>query len=153
MASNTIEGLEDEKACAIIARIAQSHPRATEAPVTLSGDIRLALAKALAISPELSPISEGELARQALLVLAEDERMRETIDTMAVNLPEPSTQYDAGLTVAITAAVLFVLQTHIRFERDKQGHWSAKIEKKPTSEVLLKKLMQKLLAYVPGSGC
>jgi hypothetical protein len=153
MTSNTIESLEDEKAYAILARIAESHMRATDQPVTLSADVRQALANAFATSAELSPVSEGELARQALLVLAEDERMRETIDMMAVNLPEPSTQYDAGLTVAMTAAVLFALQTHIQLERDKQGHWSVKVEKKPTSEALLKKLVQKLLAYVPGSGC
>jgi hypothetical protein len=85
------------------------------------------------------------------LVLAEDEGMREIIDTMVVN-PDLPTQYDAGLTLAITTAVLFVLQTHFRIERDKQGRWSVMLEKKPTSEALLKKLVQKLLAYIPGAG-
>jgi hypothetical protein len=152
MGSNSIEDLEDEKACAILARIVQSQSHSTNAPVTLSADIRQALASAFTTSPELTPVSEGELARQALLVLAEDEGMREIIDTMAVNLPEPSTQYDAGATLAITTAVLFVLQTHFRIECDKKGRWSVMLEKKPTSEVLLKKLVQKFLAYIPGAG-
>jgi hypothetical protein len=44
--------------------------------------------------------------------------------------------------------VLVVLQTHVKFERDKAGRWSVKIEKKPTDNSLLKPLVQKLLSFI-----
>ena len=42
-------------------------------------------------------------------------------------------------------AVLIVLQTHVKFERTPDGKWSLKVEKKPTSDSLLKGLVQKLI--------
>jgi hypothetical protein len=36
----------------------------------------------------------------------------------------------------------------VKFERDKQGKYSFKVEKKATSEQLLKPLVQKLLALM-----
>lgn len=47
------------------------------------------------------------------------------------------------------SAVLFVLGTHVVFERDKTGKWRFKVEKKPTDTTLLKALMQKLLGFAP----
>ena len=47
-------------------------------------------------------------------------------------------------TVALIAAALVVLQTHVLFERDKDGKIRIKIEKKPTQVSLLKDLVQKL---------
>jgi len=147
MADNLIETLEDEPACAILTRIARSAPHSQAEPVSWSGDLRRALANTFPPSPRHAVVSEGELARQALLVLAQDPGMRQAIQEMAVN--PPPAQYDAGLTIALTTAVLFVLQSHVRFERDKQGRWSVTFEKKPTSDTLLMGLVQKLLAYIP----
>jgi hypothetical protein len=150
MADNLIETLEDERACEILARIARSALPSGAAPISLSADLRQALANTFHPSPQLTPVSEGELARQALLVLAEDPGMRQAIHDMAISLPETPAQYDAGLTAAITTAVIFVLQSYVSIERDKQGRWSVTFEKKPTSDTLLKGLVQKLLGYVPG---
>jgi len=54
--------------------------------------------------------------------------------------------------LALATAVLIVLQTHVRFQRDAQGKWTLTIEKKPASDSLLKDLAQKLLAYLPKSS-
>ncbi|MGC1717811.1 MAG: hypothetical protein WA746_02380, partial [Isosphaeraceae bacterium] len=52
------------------------------------------------------------------------------------------------VTVALFAATLVVLQTHVLFERDRNGKIHIKIEKKPTRESLLKDLVQKLFGFV-----
>ena len=91
-------------------------------------------------------VSEGELARQALLVLAEDPETRKRIEAMAAGAAGSAQKYDFG-TIGLTAAVLIVLQTHVRFERDSNGTWSLKLEKKPTSDTLLKNLVQKLITF------
>jgi len=85
-------------------------------------------------------------------VLAEDPETRQAIATMAANLPETPSKFDAGATLALATAVLIVLQTHVRFQRDAQGKWTLTIEKKPASDSLLKDLAQKLLAYLPKSS-
>ena len=50
-------------------------------------------------------------------------------------------------TAAVIGAVLFVLGTHIKIERNAQGAWTVKVEKKPTDSTLLKSLMEKLLGF------
>ena len=57
---------------------------------------------------------------------------------------------DDVTTTLTVAAVLLVLQTHIRFARGKDGRWTLTVEKKPTDEALLKPLVQKLLSLFPG---
>lgn len=44
----------------------------------------------------------------------------------------------------LIAGLLVALQTHFEFVRDKDGRWSIKIKKKPTSDTLLKPLIKKL---------
>jgi len=39
------------------------------------------------------------------------------------------------------------LQTHVKFERRPDGKWSLQLDKKPTSDALLKGLVQKLISY------
>jgi hypothetical protein len=95
--------------------------------------------------PASTDISEGDLARATLLLLADDPQYRPIIDAMVSN---PSTQ-QFGLveTTAIMGAVLFVLGIHVTVERDKVGKWQFKIEKKPTDTSLLTSLMQKLSGF------
>jgi len=69
-----------------------------------------------------------------------------------VNFPTTGKFFAGAETVAIVVAALVALQTHVRFERDKDGRWSIKIEKKSTSDALLKPLVQKLLAFIDSSS-
>ena len=144
-----IRMLDDAAAQRILARIARSRLPADATPPAWTPDLRQALAEAFAVSPTAQPLTDGELVRQALLLLAEDPATRDAIHAMAATGAAAPLKYDAGTTVAVVTAVLIVLQTYVRFERDKQGKWSVVVEKKPTSEALLKPLVQKLLAYLP----
>jgi len=146
---DVIGNLDDATARCILDCIARVplHSGAAEVPWTL--DLGQALAGFFELSPPREPASDGELARSALQLAAEDPATREAIRIMAANPPETGTRYDPGRTTALTAAVPIVLQTHLRFERDKEGKSTLKIEKKPTTEALLKPLVQKLLAYLP----
>jgi hypothetical protein len=71
---------------------------------------------------------------------------RNAIETMAAQ-PQSLQKFDLGASIALTTAVLIVLQTHIHFERGTEEKWSLKVEKNPTNEALLKGLVQKLLSY------
>src|SRR5271166_5263645 len=94
-------------------------------------------------------VSEGDLARQALLLLADDPQNRDALAALIAGPPPESFEVVGAGTVALVAAMLMVLQTHVLFERDKDGKIHIKIEKKPTRDSLLKDLVQKLLGFFP----
>ncbi len=84
------------------------------------------------------------MARSALLFLASEPSYREGVAALVAN-PPPQRMLGPWETMAIASAVLVVLQTQFEFKRDKQGRWTVKLEKKPTSTKLLTAVIQKLL--------
>lgn len=139
-----IASLDDATARRVLATFA----RAQATPETaLTPELRQAL-REFATGPETAAVSasEGDLARAALLLLADDPQHQPILATL-IEGPAP-TKFGVLETVAIISAVLVVLQTHVKFERDKAGRWSVKIEKKPTDNSLLKPLVQKLLSFI-----
>jgi hypothetical protein len=145
--TDTIRNLDDLAAQRILAVIARSRTRTGGEDIPWNSNLRQALAAEFQVEQAAASVSEGELARQALLVLAEDPETRSAIETMAAAAEENPQKFDFGATIGITAAVLFVLQTHVKFERRPDGKWSLQLEKKPTSDALLKGLVQKLISY------
>lgn len=147
---STIEQLDERTAVVILARIAASRLPSGSKPEGLSRHQREALRAAFSEPLSPNPATEGELARLALQVLAEDDsQVRDAIHTMAAHPMEGKQQFELGTTIAVTTAVLLVLQTQVEFERDKDGRWSVKIKKLPTKEKLLQPLVAKLLALLP----
>ena len=82
------------------------------------------------------------MARSALLLLASEPDYREGLTALMAS-PPPERMLGPWETMALASAVLVVLQTHFKFERDKQGRWSVNLEKKPTDVQLLKSVIQK----------
>jgi hypothetical protein len=143
-----IQSLDDKTARRILSRIAGSQPAPGGARIAWSPDIAKALADEFQIaepSGGAARISEGELARQALLVLAEDPEAAIAIERMASTPADGAETFDFGIGLAVAA--LIVLQTHVKFERAPDGKWSLKVEKKPTSDSLVKGLVQKLIGF------
>jgi hypothetical protein len=140
--------LSDATTRRVLATVARARLHGGATPLELTPDLGRALAEALDIAPPHEPASEGDVARLALRLLAEDPVQRQTILTLASEPPRE--RFDFTATLAVAAAVLLVLQTHLRFARDKDGKWTLTVEKEPTTETLLKPLVQKLLSLFPG---
>ena len=140
-----IQSLDDATARRVLATFARA--QATPAETALTPELRQSW-REFAPAPETAAVSanEGDLARAALLLLADDPQQQPML-TALIEGPAP-TRFGVLETVAIISAVLVVLQTHVKFERDKEGRWSVKIEKKPTDNSLLKPLVQKLLSFI-----
>ncbi len=98
------------------------------------------------VPTDLEPVSEGDLAREALLLLAQDPSHREAIAAL-IHGPSPRS-FDFGSTILIATGALIALQTRVRFERDKEGRWSFTLHKEPTKESLIRPLVSKLLAFL-----
>jgi hypothetical protein len=141
-----IRSLDDKTAKQILGRIAGSQPAPGGVRITWSPEIGKALADEFQVAaPPGGAISEGDLARQALLVLAEDPEAAIAIERLASIPTESGQTFDFGIGVAV--AVLIVLQSHVKFDRNTDGKWSLKVEKKPTSDSLVKGLVQKLIGF------
>jgi hypothetical protein len=139
--------LDDATAQRILTTIARARPAN---PPDDSPNIRHALADEFEIAPSHTAVSPGDLARQALIVLAEDPATRLAIESMASEDPTARQTYDAGASIALGLAVYFALGTALDIERDKQGKWSFKMKLKPASHEAVKKLVEKLINYLPG---
>ena len=139
--------LDDATAIQILTTIAQARlrPAADTAPTP---DIRAALAAAFGNPAPAAP-SEGDLARAALDLLAQDPAFAGPIDVMARQPPAASQRYfDPASAIALTAAALLVLQTRVKFKRDHTGQWSFEADKKALSDGALKLLVQHLLSLL-----
>ena len=138
--------MTDETALRILTTIARA--RSGDLPPDLAG-LRDALATEFDIAPPLTKVSPGDLARQALLVLAEDPATRHAIEAMALEDPPVTRQtFDTGTTIAIGVAAYYALTTEIDIQRVK-GQWSIKLKKKAADSATVRALVQKLLGYLP----
>lgn len=138
-----IHALDNPTANRLLRAFARANSTA-EQSLALTSDIREGL-RSVAVTPSAGvQIGEGDLARSALLLLASEPDYREGVAGLMAN-PPPERMLGPWETMALASAVLVVLQTHFKFERDKQGRWTVKLEKKPTDTQLLKSVIQKLL--------
>ncbi len=146
-----IRGLDDSQAVRVLTTFARARLRAEGVEETeWTPELDRALREdfpAEADAGRAASVSEGDLARQALLLLADDPQNRESLTALIAG-PRPD-KYEVVGTVALVTAMLVVLQTHVLFERDRDGKIHIKIETKPTRDSLLKDLVQKLLGFFP----
>lgn len=139
-----IASLDNATARRVLDAIARAQTPSTSA--TLTPELHQALRDFAAVSEAVAvSTSDGDLARIALLLLADDPQ-QQPILTALIDGPAPA-RFGVLETTALISAVLIVLQTRVKFERDKQGRWTLTIEKKPTDSSLLKSLVQKLLSF------
>jgi len=141
--------LDDATAQRILAAIARA--RSGKVPEPLPPDLRQALADDFQVAPSHSIPSDGDLARQALIVLAEDPATRSAIDAMAAEASSSRLYaFDSGASIFLGIAAYFALSTALDIKRDKDGTWSFHMKVKPASEAAVKKLVEKLIGYLPG---
>src|SRR5271165_572614 len=149
MMDDMIRGLDDSQAVRVLTTFARVRLRAggvaeTEWTPELDRALRQDF-PAEADAGRAGSVSEGDLTRQALLLLADDPQNREALAALIAGPPPES--FEVVGTVALVAAMLVVLQTHVLFERDRDGKMHIKLEKKPTQDSLLKDLVQKLFGF------
>lgn len=136
------QAMGDDRALRILGLVGE----ARQAQVPAGGDVAdlvRALSEAVDTTDVAAP-SDAEAAGIALELLAAEPRFAAPIEAMR-NGPQVKS-FGPGVVEGtfLIAGLLLALQTHIEFERDKDGRWSVKIIKKPTSDTLLGPLVKKL---------
>jgi hypothetical protein len=145
-----IEALEPAQAARILRAVAKyrvSRGLAQE----LAPDTALVadLAAAAGTSAEANA-DAGDVAEASLILLAADPAMVPVLDSMIDNPPAEDFAVDP-VTLGVGVGALVVLQSYIKIERDKNGKWTFKFEKKPMSDTLLAKVISKLGGWLRGT--
>ena len=133
MMDDMIRGLDDSQAVRVLTTFARVRLRAggvaeTEWTLELDRALRQDF-PAEADAGRAGSVSEGDLARQALLLLADDPQNRDALAALIAGPPPKPFEVVGVGTVALLAAILVVLQTHVLFERDKDGKIHIKRER------------------------
>ena len=148
-----IRHLDDATAIRLLSAIAQPYTRTGDLETRWTPELRQALIDASGIDTTAGdtgaePVSEGDLARQTLLLLAEDPATRQALEAR-LDDPAPDSFGVGTLLLGLTAA-LVVLQTRFEVERDKDGKVTWKIGKEAADSSVLKTLIEKILSFPLG---
>ena len=145
-----IRSFDDTTAICVMRTFATARSRRGDCETAWSADLRNALAVSAGLSAgSTATVADGDLAREALLLAAQDPDNQAPLSALIAGSP-PERFLDPA-TLAIGVAALVVLQTHVKFERTKDGKFSLKIEKKPLPLELMKKLLAYFAANSSGS--
>jgi len=153
-----INTLSDKAATQILATIAKHHPQGEPAESLDLAELTQTLPDIFDAHPVEAAVTDGEMARTALLILAQDAELAGVIKVLAEAAQgEGATpdEYRAfavdPLTAAgLTAAIIFVLKTSGKIERDKNGKLKWHVAWKPLDKDLLKEFVDKLLTWIPS---
>jgi hypothetical protein len=131
--TNFITKLDDRTAEMVLQRISRSIMNRSDINTELSPKWQETIQ---GYSVDTMPTAtNGDLARAALSLLAEDPAEREKI-RMLVENPAPQ-GYDFGATIGIVTAAIVVLQVHFEIEKTAEG-WKIKVGKNAASDKLLR---------------
>ncbi|MGZ0172706.1 MAG: hypothetical protein ACKVHE_24465 [Planctomycetales bacterium] len=145
----TIEQLDDSDAVRILDTLRQHALNADESVTECPAELREALQAEFGSPTEPSPASEGDMARAALTLLAEDPQLADNIQAIT-NQPLVRS-FSPVETALVVTGCLIALQTRVRFHRQKDGKWTFTLDKPSISDGLIIKLAQKLLTHLTGS--
>jgi hypothetical protein len=154
MLDDQIRRLDDDAAVRILEAVAGARLHADEGAyqTEVTPKLERALREEFAVGPgDLGATSRGDVAREALLVLAADPHQRPALEAFVRDpsaAPESMALLEAAGATALMVAALIALQTRVTIKRDAKGTTSWTIEKKPTDLALLKPLVEKLLSLV-----
>ena len=144
-----IEQIDDAEAVRILDTLRQHALNADESVTDCPTELREALQAEFGVPTEPSPASEGDLARAALALLAENPQLATNIQAM---ISQPAARaFSSVETALVVTACLIALQTRVRFHRQKDGQWTFTLDKPSSSEGLITRLAQKLLSHLTGT--
>ena len=112
-----------------------------------AADLARALSEVVDTADVPAP-SDAEAAGIALELLAAEPRFAAPIEAIRNGPQTKALGFGVVEGAAVITGLLLALQTHFEFERDKDGRWSIKIIKKPTSDTLLGPLVKKLTTLI-----
>lgn len=145
-----IKSLDDPNATRVLMAVTKPRLRDAGDLPAWTPQLARALATELEVTPDTDAAAPAELARRTLLLLAQDPAYVEPIAALIRNPAPQRFMLDPITGTLLVTAAVFALQSHIDFQRDKDGKWSFKFKKTPTKDGLVTQLIKKLVALLSG---
>ena len=142
----SIEELSDHDAILILSLVVENELGAEDFAEELPAGLNDALEKEFDLSAAAGPVSDGDMARQALLLLAHDPDRVQKI--MALERSHPKS-FGPVTAIVLTAAVVAVLKTGVKSQRLPNGEWKLEIDSPSLDKETLKGFVDKLLSWIP----
>jgi len=149
-----IHGLSDADAIAALTLVLDLEEGTAQDLAELQAD-QARLPEAFATTPDLGEVAapesgatNGDLARAALVYLAEDEATSQLV-SQAVGRPRRPGQRDP-LTFAVGGLILLALKSDVQLKRTASGRWSFSYRLKPTKDSALGSILAKLWGLYGG---
>ncbi len=143
----SIEELSDHDAILILSLVVENELGAEDFAEELPAGLNDALEKEFDLSAAAGPVSDGDMARQALLLLACDPDREQRIIALAES---PTRSFIEPVTaIVLTAAVVAVLKTGVKYKRRSDGEWELEIDSPSLDKESLKGFVDKLLSWIP----
>ena len=145
-----IRALQDDDAIRILSLIAKHELGAEESGAETPAGLEDALAIEFEISAAGESVSDGEMARQALMLLAQDSKFEKVITTMTTNVGHRTKEFavDPVTAIALSTACIMVLKSYVKVEYNEEDGWGVKFESKPLDKDILKGYVKKLVGFL-----
>ena len=130
MLAERIRELNDRTAARLLDVIANSRVQEGGVETEMSPDMAEALRAEFGIDAPPDAVAPGDLARDALLLLARDPAHERELMNLLTG-PETKTFGVDPVTAAVITGALVVLQTHVRIERDKNQSSEFRLQAAP----------------------
>ena len=95
----------------------------------------------------LNPEQQADIARETLMVMADQNSQWAEAITALLNNPAPN-RFDGGMSIVTLIGVVVLLRTHVKIKCNADGKWELLIEHKPSNNSLLNDLSQKIKALI-----
>ncbi len=144
--NETIANLDDKTALYVLNTIARYELSADGKEETLTPEEQTALRNEFCPAGVEGGVTDGDLARAALQVLACEPKLATRIDDLARGPKPDQMAIDFVTGVVVVTLAIAVLKTGVSFKVDSTGKWSLKIDKEALSDELMKILIEKILS-------
>lgn len=145
-----IEKLDDATALRLFAIIAKYELDSGATEQRLTSEQLTVLQDEFGTVETATPVSDGDIARAALMLLAEDPKLRQKIEALAQGGAPDSFSAELLTDAAIVTAAITVLKTGVDVKKDKDGKWTLHLYTRPLDNKILSTFVQKLLGWWPG---
>jgi hypothetical protein len=139
--------LDDATAQRILSIVARGGEGSAREILAHRGELRASLAEHFGVAPTVAPVPPGDLARQALTVLASHPQTGRAIEAVIDEPAPPALTYMDPFGITLLVAAIVALQTEVEIRRDGDGRWTFAVKKKG-DDTGVKSLIQKLLSYL-----
>jgi len=133
--------MDDATAVRVLKTIAKAHVDIAGENPEMTDEMCRGLEEAFGVESGDGAPAEAELARAALLVLAQDVQMQQHIKALAASGNRRSMAIDPASAIGLSAAAVFVLNTAGKI-RNVDGKWEFEVSWKPLDKEILKSFVE-----------